>query len=160
MELLPVDIQILAVAEDRLTGFHPHPFDAIAERSGVPVAVVLERLRALLASGQVRRIRQTLLSTGIAEGALVAWQVPQQKLENAWEWLRQHDPFTGHVVIRRCDKGYGLRAPARGRYVCLRCRPCTARPPATRRQITRAAAHATPCAPTAFCTRLAGAHAA
>lgn len=104
MELLPVDLQILAVAEDRLTGFHPHPFDAIAERSGVPVAVVLERLRALLASGQVRRIRQTLLSTGIAEGALVAWQVPQQKLENAWEWLRQHDPFTGHVVIRRCDK--------------------------------------------------------
>lgn len=103
MPLLPVDLQILAVAEDRLTGFHAHPFDAIAERSGVPVETVLERLRVLLASGQVRRIRQTLLSTGLADGALVAWQVPEDKLESAWEWLRQNDPFTGHVVIRSCD---------------------------------------------------------
>ncbi|MDO5471169.1 MAG: Lrp/AsnC family transcriptional regulator [Akkermansia sp.] len=103
MMLTSTDLQILAVAEDRLTGFHVRPFDEISTRCGVPVEVVLERLGALLAAGKVRRIRQTLLSTSLADGALVAWRVPEERLESAWEWLRQHDPFTGHVVLRRCD---------------------------------------------------------
>ena len=104
MNLSETDLRILAVAEDRLKGFHRRPFDAIAERCGLPVETVLEHLRKLLANGAVRRIRQTLLTTGLADGALVAWQVPQDKLETAWEWLRQNDPFTGHVVLRSCDK--------------------------------------------------------
>ena len=103
MELTETDLQILAVAEDRLTGFHMYPFDEIAARCGVPTELVLERLRVLLASGAVRRIRQTLLSTSLADGALVAWRVPGEKLEAAWEWLKENDPFTGHVVLRRCD---------------------------------------------------------
>ncbi len=103
MTLTPTDLQILNVAEDRLTGFHVRPFDEISNRSGVPVELVLERLRTLLAAGSVRRIRQTLLSTSLADGALVAWRVPEDRLEAAWEWLRQNDPFTGHVVLRSCD---------------------------------------------------------
>lgn len=103
MNLSAIDLQILAVAEDRLKGFHRRPFDEIAARCGLPAETVLEHLRALLASGAVRRIRQTLLSTSLADGALVAWQVPQDKLERAWEWLRLNDPFTGHVVLRSCD---------------------------------------------------------
>ena len=103
MTLNDIDLRILAVAEDRLKGFYRYPFDEIATRCGLPVETVLEHLRALLASGAVRRIRQTLLSTSLADGALVAWQVPQDKLESAWEWLRRNDPFTGHVVLRSCD---------------------------------------------------------
>ena len=103
MKLTETDLQILAIAEDQLKGFHVHPFDEIAKRSGVPVQTVLGRLRAMLENGTVRRIRQTLLSTSLADGALVAWQVPEEKLETAWEWLRVNDPFTGHVVLRSCD---------------------------------------------------------
>lgn len=103
MTLTPVDLQILAIAEDRLSGFHARPFDEIARRCELPVETVLDRLRTLLADGSVRRIRQTLLSTSLADGALVAWQVPENKLESAWSWLKENDPFTGHVVLRSCD---------------------------------------------------------
>lgn len=103
MKLTETDLQILRVAEDQLTGFHAHPFDELAKRCGLSTSLVLERLRDLLATGAIRRIRQTLLSTSLADGALVAWRVPESKLNAAWEWLRDHDPFTGHVVLRRCD---------------------------------------------------------
>lgn len=100
----PVNRRILAVAEDQVKGFHPLPFDEIAARCGLPVETVLERLRAMLAAGTVRRVRQTLLSTHLAEGALVAWKLPEERLEEAWAWLCRHDPFTGHVVLRRCER--------------------------------------------------------
>lgn len=103
MLLNDTDLKILAVAEDTLTGFHRFPFDEIAARCGVPAEVVLERLRILLGRGVVRRVRQTLLSTSLAEGALVAWRVPESQLDEAWTWLRENDPFTGHVVLRCCD---------------------------------------------------------
>ena len=103
MELTDIDLKILAVAEDCLTGFHAHPFDEIAARCGVPADVVLHRLRTLLASGAVRRIRQTLHTTGLADGALIAWALPPEREQAACEWLRQHDPFTGHIVLRSCD---------------------------------------------------------
>lgn len=96
----PLNRRILSVAEDQLTGFHPYPFDALAQRCGLPVETVLERLRAMLEAGTVRRIRQTLLSTSLAEGALLAWKVPDKSLGAAFEWLKKNDPFTGHIVIR------------------------------------------------------------
>lgn len=103
MELTASDLKILTIAEDRLTGFHAHPFDEIAGRSQLPVSIVLERLKAMLEGGSIRRIRQTLLSTSLADGALIAWKVPADKELSAWEWLCKNDPFTGHVVLRRSD---------------------------------------------------------
>ena len=103
MTLTETDLRILAVAEDQLKGFYAHPFDEIAHRCGLPTETVLERLRSLLESGTVRRVRQTLLSTSLADGALVAWRVPENRLETAWNWLKDNDPFTGHVVLRTCD---------------------------------------------------------
>lgn len=108
--MIPADVadetnrRILAVAEDRVQGFHAQPFDVIAERCGLPVELVLERLRAMLQAGTVRRIRQTLLSTNLAEGALVAWKLPPERCEEAWAWLQQNDPFTGHIVLRSCEQ--------------------------------------------------------
>ena len=49
-------------------------------------------------------MRQTLLSTNLADGALVAWQVPQDKLSDAFDFMFQQDPFSGHVVIRTTDE--------------------------------------------------------
>ncbi len=96
--------RILAVAEDRIHGFHARPFDEIALRCNLPVEVVMQRMRAMLAAGTVRRVRQTLLSTHLADGALVAWKLPDASLESAWEWLREHDPFTGHIVLRSSER--------------------------------------------------------
>ena len=74
----PVNAAILAVSEDRLAGFQLDPFGQIAERAGVPVGTVLERIVAMLDAGTIRRVRQTLMATNLAAGALVAWQVPQR----------------------------------------------------------------------------------
>lgn len=99
----PVNSQILAVAEDRIRGFHEKPFHAIAERAEVPLETVVERIRAMLDAGVIRRVRQTMLSTSLAPGALVAWKVPEEKLTEAFDWMCHEDPFTGHVVIRSTD---------------------------------------------------------
>src|SRR5690349_22037263 len=99
----PINAQILAVSEDRVAGFNPDPFGEIATQSGVPIETVLERLRAMLASGTIRRIRQTLMATNLAPGALVAWRVPADRLDAAFDFLWREDPFSGHIVIRSTD---------------------------------------------------------
>ena len=45
-------------------------------------------------------MRQTLLATNLAHGALVAWQIPAERLDAAFEYMSKTDPFSGHVVIR------------------------------------------------------------
>jgi DNA-binding Lrp family transcriptional regulator len=99
----PINAAILAVSEDRLAGFQLDPFGAVAERSGVAVETVLDRVRAMLRSGTIRRVRQTLMATNLAAGALCAWQVPAARLDDAFAWLFREDPFSGHVVIRTTD---------------------------------------------------------
>jgi len=99
----PVNACILAVSEDRLRGFIEEPFDEIAQRSGVERAVVLERVRAMLIAGTIRRVRQTLMATNLAPGALVAWRVSAERLDAAFDALVADDPFSGHVVLRSTD---------------------------------------------------------
>ena len=101
----PINARILAVSEDRLHGFQPNPLGAIANQAGLELPVVIERIQAMLRAGTIRRVRQTLLATNLAQGALVAWQVPEAKLNSAFDWMFQNDPFTGHVVIRTTDAG-------------------------------------------------------
>jgi hypothetical protein len=98
-----MNAQILAVSEDRVQGFQRDPFGEIARLSSVPVDAVIERVRAMLEAGTIRRVRQTLLATNLAQGALVAWQVPQEKLDAAFDYMFQRDPFSGHVVTRSTD---------------------------------------------------------
>ncbi|MFL5470531.1 MAG: Lrp/AsnC family transcriptional regulator [Gemmatimonadaceae bacterium] len=99
----PVNARILAVSEDRIGGFVEKPFTAIATAADLPEVVVLERLRAMLASGVIRRIRQTLMATNLAPGALVAWRVATPDLDAAFNYMAREDPFSGHVVIRSTD---------------------------------------------------------
>jgi hypothetical protein len=99
----PINAQILAVSEDRIDGFVIEPFAEIARLAGLTESVVIERLRAMLAAGVIRRIRQTLMSTNLAAGALVAWKVPKDSLEFAFTYMSKDDPFSGHVVIRSTD---------------------------------------------------------
>lgn len=99
----PINSRILAVSEDKIQGFQRDPFGEIARLSGVEVAVVLERVAAMLRAGVIRRVRQTLLATNLAQGSLVAWQVPQENLDAAFDFMFQEDPFSGHVVTRSTD---------------------------------------------------------
>jgi hypothetical protein len=99
----PVNAKILAVSEDNIEGFVREPFEEIANRSGVAVEVAMARIAAMLRAGTIRRVRQTLLATNLAAGALVAWKVPEDKIDAAFDWMFQRDPFSGHVVLRSTD---------------------------------------------------------
>jgi len=99
----PVNAKILAISEDKIEGFVREPFEEIANRSGIGVDVVMARIAAMLRAGTIRRVRQTLLATNLAEGALVAWKVPEEKIDAAFDWMFQRDPFSGHVVLRSTE---------------------------------------------------------
>lgn len=99
----PINAKILAISEDKIEGFVREPFEEIARRSGVDVDTVMARIGAMLRAGTIRRVRQTLLATNLADGALVAWKVPEEKIDSAFDWMVQRDPFSGHVVVRSTD---------------------------------------------------------
>jgi DNA-binding Lrp family transcriptional regulator len=100
----PVNTQILTVSEDLVEGFQRYPFQHIAEKSGVPLDTVLERIRAMLEAGVIRRVRQTLLATKLAHGALCAWKVDSGRLDATFDFMFREDPFSGHVVTRSTDR--------------------------------------------------------
>lgn len=100
----PVNTRILEVSEDLVSGFQRYPFQHIAERSGVDLETVLLRIRAMLEAGVIRRVRQTLLATKLAHGALCAWKVDPDKLDATFDFMFREDPFSGHVVTRSTDR--------------------------------------------------------
>lgn len=100
----PINSQILAVSEDLVAGFQRQPFQHIADKSGVELPIVLERISAMLEAGVIRRVRQTLLATKLAHGALCAWKVDPDKLDATFAFMFEHDPFSGHVVTRSTDR--------------------------------------------------------
>jgi DNA-binding Lrp family transcriptional regulator len=99
----PTNAKILAISEDKIEGFVREPFEEIAHRSGMDVDNVMARIAAMLRAGTIRRVRQTLLATNLADGALVAWKVPKDKMDSAFDFMSQRDPFSGHVVVRTTD---------------------------------------------------------
>lgn len=99
----PINARILAVSEDRVQGFQIDPLGEIARQSGVELELAIDRIAAMLRAGTIRRVRQTLLATNLAQGALVAWHVPDDRLSETFDWVFTQDPFTGHVVIRSTD---------------------------------------------------------
>ena len=99
----PINARILAVSEDRIAGFLADPFAEIASLAELPLDTVLERIRAMLSAGTIRRVRQTLMANNLAPGALVAWRIPADRLDAAFDFMAKDDPFSGHVVIRSTD---------------------------------------------------------
>src|SRR3954470_24544351 len=99
----PTNERILAISEDKIVGFVREPFEEIAQRAGLAFDVVMARIAAMLRAGTVRRVRQTLLATNLADGALVAWKIAPEKIDAAFDYMSQGDPFSGHVVLRSTD---------------------------------------------------------
>ncbi|HEY7120240.1 MAG TPA: hypothetical protein VH475_26870 [Tepidisphaeraceae bacterium] len=100
----PINARILSVSEDCIQGFQEDPLGEIARLSGVELPVVIERIQAMLRAGTIRRVRQTLMSINLAQGGLIAWVVPEDKLNAAFEYMFHEDPFSGHIVIRSTDR--------------------------------------------------------
>src|SRR5438045_9643224 len=75
----PINEKILAISEDKIEGFVREPFQEIAERSGVDADVVMARIAAMLRAGTIRRVRQTLLATNLADGAPAGGNGPEEK---------------------------------------------------------------------------------
>jgi hypothetical protein len=99
-----INAQILAYSEDKISGFVREPFQEIARMSGIAEEVVIARIRSMVEAGTIRRVRQTLLATSLAQGALVAWKIAPEKLDAAFDFMFRRDPFSGHVVIRSTDQ--------------------------------------------------------
>ena len=100
----PINTKILSVSEDLVNGFQRNPFQHIADKSGVDLGTVLTRIRAMLEAGVIRRVRQTLLATKLAHGALCDWKVDNDKLDATFDFMFREDPFSGHVVTRSTDR--------------------------------------------------------
>ena len=98
-----VNAQILAASEDKIQGFVADPLAQIAGKAALPLAVVAERIAAMLRAKTIRRVRQTLMSINLARGALVAWNIPADHLNGAFEFMWEKDPFSGHIVVRSTD---------------------------------------------------------
>src|ERR1044071_7283759 len=101
----PLNRAILEVSEDQIRGFVRNPIGEIARLSGFDAPTVIERIAAMLRAGTVRRVRQTLQATNLAQGALVAWLIDDDLLDRAFNWFADNDPFSGHVVIRNSESG-------------------------------------------------------
>ena len=83
----------------------------------------MARIAAMLRAGTIRRVRQTLLASNLAEGALVAWKVPEEKVDAAalvkrqppsmdlalsamYDWLIRHPRIARDDLV--VDTGSGL----------------------------------------------------
>lgn len=74
----PINAKILEISEDRIPGFSPNPIAQIAKETALDPNTIIDRISAMLRAGVIRRVRQTLLATNLAQGTLVAWVVPRK----------------------------------------------------------------------------------
>ena len=65
----PINAKILAIAEDRLQGFQRDPLGEISRQSGMDLPVVIERIRAMLRAGTIRRVREIIIEQPVCHFA-------------------------------------------------------------------------------------------
>ncbi len=98
----PVNARILSVQRTRLRASSGIRSGDCAQKRTAPFEGAGTHPRMLEAK-TIRRVRQTLFATNLASGALVAWKVAAEKLDAAFDFMFQEDPYSGHVVIRSTD---------------------------------------------------------
>ena len=100
--LLMKSTPVLAISEDQLQGFSVIPLGWWpTHRAGSGRGA---GARASNAGSWCDSARAPdLVGDQFGKGALVAWEVDQDKLDAAFDYMFQEDPFSGHVVTRSTD---------------------------------------------------------
>jgi DNA-binding Lrp family transcriptional regulator len=77
-----LDRRILRALQDGLP-IVPEPYGEVAVRLGVPAETLLERLRAMIGRGEVRRMGASIAHrrAGIAANVMCVWRVPTAEVE-------------------------------------------------------------------------------
>ncbi len=94
------DREILRLAQTDLPD-GPAPFAAMAEKAGVSEEYVLDLLRRMKDSGEIRRFGATLRhqKAGYGANAMVAWRVPEADVERIGALMAAR-PEISHCYIR------------------------------------------------------------
>ncbi len=97
----PSDIRILSVLQDDIP-LVERPFAALAEKIGLSEEEFLKKLKGLLERGLIRRFGATIRHdrSGYKANAMVAWQVPEERLEEVGQ-LMAETPGVTHCYARR-----------------------------------------------------------
>ena len=112
-----IDRRIVEMLQDGLP-VASEPYAAPAKELGIPVAELLERLRAMLARGELRRIGASVAhrNAGFVANVMCVWRVPPEKVE---EFAREAVEFSAvsHCYGRATAPGwpYNLYAMIHGR---------------------------------------------
>lgn len=83
------------------------PFAAMAKKLGISEDLFLERIRSLKDRGIIRRFGATLRhqEAGFNSNAMVAWVVPEERIEQVGNSIAQHREVT-HCYQRRPQKDW------------------------------------------------------
>lgn len=116
MELNDLDKRLIYLFQGDLPVI-PRPFAWLAEELGLTEAQVLERLNAFKEAGLIRRFGATLYHqrTGYPANVMVAWLVPEERVEEVGQKLSSRRAVT-HCYQRRTipDWPYNLYTMVHG----------------------------------------------
>lgn len=112
------DMALLKAASDGLP-VCAEPYKAVGKKIDMGEAEVMERLHRMLDAGVVRRLGASLAhrKAGFTANAMIAWLVPEERLDEAAETLARHREVT-HCYSRKTAPGwpYNLYTMVHGRY--------------------------------------------
>jgi siroheme decarboxylase len=99
-QMEPIDRAIIAATQAGLP-LVPHPYAAVAAELGVQEEVVIERLRAMIADGRVRRIGAALnhYAFGLTANGMTVWDVDDGRVEELGRAVGALD-FVTHCYLR------------------------------------------------------------
>jgi len=100
------DKKVIALIQGDLP-MDPRPFAVLAKRMGMSEEAFLERIRQLKKRGVIRRFGATLRhqEAGFSSNAMVAWKVPEDKVESVGKAMAKFRHVT-HCYHRRPNRDW------------------------------------------------------
>jgi len=101
-----LDKKIISLIQGDLP-LDPRPFAVMADQLGITEDEFMERVRALKEEGVIRRFGATLRhqEAGISANAMVAWVVPEERIEEVGAAMAEFREVT-HCYQRRTHEGW------------------------------------------------------